>query len=295
MDDQVSDVNNHIYEEHYFASDDEDELEVFDFPGNDKLYNGGFQIGESRNPNVEDAEDAEDKIQFIDEDTDVNIDFSKGQSHVTHDYVSPGGTLYWTLIVSNNIKPKVTSKYDSYDETITMYRNYALESSLDRDCKTKVVLDIILCTLKYIVSNFVEQHNHELFSKGNMYLSRTKRKLDYSQEIFVHYLSKQNIGPVKAHRSYTALQGGPSVRGEMVSDFKNARRNLNCYICGRDAKFLVDKMSDRKKHVPTFTFEYKVLKKRLNALFWADETTKYNYNSFGDVSLDATFNMNKYI
>ena len=128
-----------------------------------------------------------------------------------------------------------------------------------------------------------------------MYLSRTKRKLDYSQEIFIHNLSKQNIGLVKAHRLYSALQFGPSVRGGLVSDFKNARRNLNCYIGGRDAKFLVKKMNDRTKHVPSFTFEYKVLNKRLNALFWADKIAKYNYNSFGDVlSLDATFNMNKY-
>nr|KAJ0220947.1 hypothetical protein LSAT_V11C200051800 [Lactuca sativa] len=125
-------------------------------------------------------------------------------------------------------------------------------------------------TLKYVVSDFVEQHNHE--------------KLDYSQEIFIHNFPKQNIGPV-----------GASVRGGLVSDFKNARRNLNCYIGGRDAKFLVDKMNDRKKNVSSFTFEYKVLNKRLNALFWADETAKYNYNSFGDVvALDATFSMNKY-
>ncbi|XP_023769753.1 protein FAR1-RELATED SEQUENCE 5-like [Lactuca sativa] len=140
-----------------------------------------------------------------------------------HDYVSHGGTLYWTPIVSDDIKPKVKSKFDSYVEVVTMYRNYALESGfevrLGREKKTK-------------------------------YNIITNRHL-----------------------------GGPSVQGGLVSDFKNARRNLNCYIDGRDVKFLVDKMNDRKKNVPTFTFEYKVLSKRLNALFWADETTKYNYNS----------------
>ena len=100
---------------------------------------------------------------------------------------------------------------------------------------------------------------------------------------------------VKAHRLYSVLQVGPSVRGGLVSNFKNARRNLNYYISGRDAKFLIDKMNERTKNVPSLTFEYKVLNKRLNALFWADEIAKYNYNSFGDVlSLDATFSMNKY-
>nr|KAJ0227368.1 hypothetical protein LSAT_V11C100028850 [Lactuca sativa] len=237
--------------------------------------------------------------------------------------------MYWTPIVSDDIKPKVTSKFDSYGEAVTMYRIFSLESCFDvrhgrvkkttydiitnrhlvcnqegnpntskhnntqrrkdlfrRDCKVKVVLDIIPGTHKYVVSDYVEKHNHELFSKGNMYLSHTRRKLDYSHEIFINNLSKQNIGPVIAHRLYSALQGGRSVRGGLVSDFKNARRNLNCYIGGRDTKFL-------EENVSTFTFEYKVLSKRLNALFWADETTKYNYNSFGDVvSLGATFSMN---
>nr|KAJ0194329.1 hypothetical protein LSAT_V11C800435460 [Lactuca sativa] len=300
---------------------------------------------ENSNPNLEDANHAEDENHFVDEDIEVNIDFSEGQPHVTHDYVSPGGTLYWTPIVSDDIKLKVTSKFNSYGEAVTIYRNYALESGFDvrlrrvqktkneiitnrhlvcnregnpdtskvdtldiqhkktqrrkdlfrRNCKAKVVLEIILGTLKYVVSDFFEQHNHELFSNNNMYLSRSKRKLDYSQEIFIHNLSKQNIGFVKTHRLYSVLQVGPSVRGGLVSNFKNARRNLNCYIGGRDAKFLVDNMNDRTKNVPSFTFEYKVMNKILNALFWADETAKYNYNSFRDVlSLDATFSMNKY-
>ena len=53
-------------------------------------------------------------------------------------------------------------------------------------------------------------------------------------------------------------------------------------------------MLERKKNSPSFSFEFKVVEKKLNSIVWADETAKYNYNAFGDVSLDATFNMNKY-
>nr|KAJ0207242.1 hypothetical protein LSAT_V11C500295550 [Lactuca sativa] len=227
MGDQEPYVNNHIYEEHYLASDDDNGIEDFDFPDNDTPNDG------------EDSNHAEDKNHFVDEDTEVNIDFIKGQPHVTHDYVSPGSTLYWTPIVSEDIKPKVTSKFNSYGEAVTMYRNYALESGFD------VRLGRVQKTKNGIITN-----RHLV---------------------------------------------GPSARGGLVSDFKNARRNLNCYIGGRNMKFLVDKMNDKTKNVSSFTFEYKVLNKILNALFWADETSKYNYNSFGDVlSLDATFSMNKY-
>ncbi|CAI9299003.1 unnamed protein product [Lactuca saligna] len=128
-----------------------------------------------------------------------------------------------------------------------------------------------------------------------MFMSRTKRKLDYSQEMFIHNFSKKNIGASRAYRLYTGLQGGSDVRGGLVSNFKNSMRNLKSYIGSRDAKFLVVKMLERKQISPTFSFEFKVVQKKLNAFFWADETTKYNYNAFGDVvSPDATFNMNKY-
>ena len=52
MGDQEPDVNNHIYEEHYLASDDDNGIEDFDFPDNDTLYDDVFQIGESSNPNL---------------------------------------------------------------------------------------------------------------------------------------------------------------------------------------------------------------------------------------------------
>ncbi|CAI9304075.1 unnamed protein product [Lactuca saligna] len=326
MGDQEADVNNHMYEEHYLASDDENGIEDFDFPDNDTLYNDGFQTGESSNPNLEEANNDEDENHFVDEDIEVNIDYSEGQPHVTHedtefnidfiegqphvthDYVSPGGTLYWTPIVLDDIKPKVSSKFNSYGEAETMYRKYALESGFDVRLGRVQKMKNGIITNRHLVCNREGNPNSSKLDTLDIRHKKTQRRKDLFRrnckakvvleiipEIFIHNLSKQNIGPVKAHRLYSALQVGPSVRGGLVTDFKNARRDLNCYIGGRDAKFLVDKMNDRKKNVPSFTFEYKVSNNRLNSLFWADETAKYNYNSFGDViSIDVTFSMNKY-
>ena len=58
---------------------------------------------------------------------------------------------------------------------------------------------------------------------------------------------------------------------------------------------LVDKMINRKQHVPDFSFEYHTLpSNELVSLFWADETMKCNYVAFGDVvSFDATFKTNR--
>nr|KAJ0204999.1 hypothetical protein LSAT_V11C500236190 [Lactuca sativa] len=369
--------------------------------GSDTLYNYGLSIGESSKSNEAEFEDAEiDNYSSDDDDIAQNIDLLREQSAADHDYVSPGGSMYWTLEVSDHIKPKIKSIYDSYVDAVRMYRNYALEvgmamgtgipgfvfpipipaspypspseirnlspspssmgigdpqwviedfsplqkagfdvrlgtlrtstfrviterhllcnhdskpntgkvdaldiqhnkpkrrkDSFRVDCKAKIVLKIIPGTVKYVVHDFTEKHSHALFSKETIHLSRAKRKLDYAQESFIHNMSKQNIGATKAHRFYTGITGCHSDRG-LLSDFKNSTRNLNCFIGGRDSKFLVDKMNERKKYVPNFTFEYRVVDKKLNSLFWADETTKFNYNAFGDVvSLDATFNTNRY-
>ncbi|GJV95863.1 FAR1-related sequence 5-like protein [Tanacetum coccineum] len=61
-----------------------------------------------------------------------------------------------------------------------------------------------------------------------------------------------------------------------------------------DAQMLINKMENRKKFVPNFTFQYKVENSELVAMFWADEVDKCNYKEFGDIiSFDATFRTNK--
>nr|KAJ0208031.1 hypothetical protein LSAT_V11C500240920 [Lactuca sativa] len=53
------------------------------------------------------------------------------QSHVTHDYVSLGGSSYWIHVVSYHIKPKINSIFDSYRATLSMYFNYASLAGFD--------------------------------------------------------------------------------------------------------------------------------------------------------------------
>ncbi|CAI9263758.1 unnamed protein product [Lactuca saligna] len=91
------------------------------------------------------------------------------------------------------------------------------------------------------------------------------------------------------YRRYACAAGG------LIDDFKNYMRDLNCFIGGSDAQMLVDKLNNRKENVNNFSFDYRVENKQLNALFWADETSKINYKEFGDVvSFDATFRTNRY-
>nr|KAJ0190643.1 hypothetical protein LSAT_V11C800451550 [Lactuca sativa] len=94
--------------------------------------NSESHFGESSNLNP----DAENEFEFNDNEADYtidgdNIEFQKEQSHVTHDYVSPGGSSYSIPVVSNNIKPKINSIFYSYIAALSMYYNYASLASFD--------------------------------------------------------------------------------------------------------------------------------------------------------------------
>ncbi|CAI9290111.1 unnamed protein product [Lactuca saligna] len=332
MDDTISVGDDHSHDQHEYPIDYADHDEEFGLADHDSLHNIDFDIGYNSNLNlVEDPlehvqnhidvnsvyhfgessshnQDAKNENEFIDDEADDtivddNIDLQKEQSHVTHDYVSPGGSPYWIPIVSDHIKPKINSTVDSYGATLSMYKDYASEVGFDVrlgtirttkfgiitqqhllcnregiprtakvdtvdtqhskiqrrkdsfrcECKEKIVFILLHGTNKYTVDDFVEQHTHELFGKDNMFLS-LKKKIDYSQEMFIHNLSKQNSGALIAHRLYTGLQGGSDVRGGLIFDFNNRTRNLNSYTGFRDAKFLVAKMLERKNKYPYFFF-----------------------------------------
>ena len=90
-----------------------------------------------------------------------------------------------------------------------------------------------------------------------MHLSRTKRQLDFMQKSFIFNMQIQNIGATKAYRLFCGLQGGYCATGGNLIDFKNFSRDLNCHVGGTNAKDLVSKMVDRRKHLQNFSFEYK--------------------------------------
>ncbi|GJR85503.1 FAR1-related sequence 5-like protein [Tanacetum coccineum] len=132
-------------------------------------------------------------------------------------------------------------------------------------------------------------------NENNMDLSRARRQLHFGDYIFIHRASLSNIGPTIAHRLKVALMSGyDKVRGT-PGDYRNFKRAMNLFIGDRDAQMIVDKIINRQRHVPEFSFEHHVFHDELVSMFWADETMKCNYDVFGDVvSFDATFRTNKY-
>ena len=79
-----------------------------------------------------------------------------------------------------------------------------------------------------------------------------------------------------------------------VDDFRNWKRDLNVYINESDYQMLVNKMEERKKYVPGFSFECKIQGSQLHSIFWVDEVAKCNYKEFSNImSFDATYITNR--
>ncbi|CAI9299669.1 unnamed protein product [Lactuca saligna] len=131
-DDTLSAGDDYVHDQHEYPKDYPHHYDDFGLADHDSLHNIDFQISENSNLNL----DAENEFEFNDNLTnytiaDDNIDFQKEQSHVTHDYVSPGGSSYWIPVVSDHIKPKINSNVDSYSATLSMYYNYASLADFD--------------------------------------------------------------------------------------------------------------------------------------------------------------------
>jgi hypothetical protein len=161
-------------------------------------------------------------------------------------------------------------------------------------CKAQIRFTSIPGSTKYRVSDFVDEHNHMLVPSEYRHLTRKQRQLKYSEQLWILKSSFANIGGTKAHHYYSNLKGSiKNVHGTAL-DFKNFKRDINCFIGDSDAQMLINKMENRKKYVPKFSFEYVVEDAEFSSMFWADEVAKCNFQEFGDIiSFDATYRTNK--
>ncbi|KAD6796022.1 hypothetical protein E3N88_06918 [Mikania micrantha] len=177
-------------------------------------------------------------------------------SHSFLIYQTPNGTRFWCPDVSDQ-KPMVgkprNNKYDTLDPG-------SLGCSCGRsfkvtDCKALIRLKAIKGEPKYLLYKFVENHNH-LISSNNMDLTRKGRHLNFEDIQFVHKLSLNKVGPTVVHRLQTALKGGHHNMRGTRSTFKNVSRDIRMFIGDRDIQLVVQKLEERAKNLPNFSYEF---------------------------------------
>ncbi|XP_035837207.1 protein FAR1-RELATED SEQUENCE 5-like [Helianthus annuus] len=210
--------------------------------------------------------------------------------------VKKGQTKVWNGIPTHKYlrcskygKPQPKRTFDTLDESSVKHRRTNFTWC---DCKASMLVSI--SNDSYTVLSFNDIHNHELVESYNRDLGKISWKLSFSTKQFIHNMSLNRIGPMRAYRCLVALKGGHhNVNGTPV-DFKNFSHQLRIFIGERDAQVFLERLRERFDNLPNFYFDYTVSNGKLSSVFWADEISKLNYKAFGDVlAFDATYSTNR--
>ncbi|GJT42796.1 FAR1-related sequence 5-like protein [Tanacetum coccineum] len=133
-------------------------------------------------------------------------------------------------------------------------------------CMARIKVDLDHVSGKYEITKFVAKHNHQLLPKEYKHLTKKQRKMPQAEKMFVVRASTMRLGATKAHNLYCKMKGGTQYVHGTSEDFKNHIRDVNAFIGESDAQMLINKMENRKKFVPNFTFHYLVENSELVAM-----------------------------
>ncbi|KAK9944460.1 hypothetical protein M0R45_010028 [Rubus argutus] len=149
---------------------------------------------------------------------------------------------------------------------------------------------------KWLVENFVKEHNHEL-SPDNVHYFPCYRKIAAGDE---HNISTLHSVGVKASKIFAALAkqyGGYQNIGFLEKDMRNLldkQRRLE--LESGDAKAMLEYFTSMQQVNPDFFYAVDLdEEQRLRNVFWVDAKGREDYKIFGDViSFDTTYITNKY-
>ncbi|KAH6800400.1 hypothetical protein C2S52_000864 [Perilla frutescens var. hirtella] len=164
------------------------------------------------------------------------------------------------------------------------------------DCKAKISLIKQQTGPDWIISTFIEAHNHALSSPSKVHLLRSHRSVSDVKRALTQQFSKANIPTCQQMRLLELEYGGPEHIGCTERDIRNLEQEQRDEEKGIDAESLIEFFSSEKEKNSAFFFDYETdSHNKLSRCFWADSTSRMAYSDFGDVVVfDSTYNTNKY-
>ncbi|GAB2284572.1 hypothetical protein Dimus_039674 [Dionaea muscipula] len=163
-----------------------------------------------------------------------------------------------------------------------------------RGCGAKIA--VVKRGEKYIVTQFVEGHNHPLTSPRRVHLLRSHRKVSSAKKALAESLSAVNMPSCQQMSLFEMQSGGAEHVGFLQQDLYNVERDRRKSIVGHDADMLYEYFQMEKEKNVSFTFAVERDDEgRMTHCFWADATARKSYQYFGDVVVfDTTYNTNRY-
>ncbi|KAM4129125.1 hypothetical protein ACJW30_02G220500 [Castanea mollissima] len=168
-------------------------------------------------------------------------------------------------------------------------------------CKAMLVVKIQDShSARWVVSNFVRDHNHELVPPDKVHCLRSHRHVSGSAKSLIDTLQGAGIGPSGIMSALIKEYGGISNVGFTERDCRNYMRSSRQRTLGGDTQLLLDYLRNRQavaENNPSLFYAVQGDDEDqcMSNIFWADPKARTNYTHFGDtVTFDTTYRSNRY-
>ncbi|KAF8406756.1 hypothetical protein HHK36_008848 [Tetracentron sinense] len=149
---------------------------------------------------------------------------------------------------------------------------------------------------KWLVSKFVKEHNHELVPPEKVHCLRSHRHVSGPARSLIDTLQAAGMGPSGVMSVLIKESGGVNNVGFTTVDCRNYMSYGRQKTLGSGGQHVVDYLKRMQAENPSFF--YTIQGDGENAtgnIFWADASSRMNYNYFGDtVTFDTTYRTNRY-
>ncbi|XP_031106060.1 protein FAR1-RELATED SEQUENCE 5 [Ipomoea triloba] len=186
------------------------------------------------------------------------------------------------------------------------FRNLNEKRTKDREIKRPRTITRVGCKAalsvkiqdsgKWVVSNFVKEHNHELVPPDQVHCLRSHRQISGPAKTLIDTLQAAGMGPRRIMSALIKEYGGISKVGFTEVDCRNYMRNNRQRSLEGDTQLLLDYLRQMHAENPDFFYAVQGDEDQCTGnVFWADHKARANYNYFGDtVTFDTTYRSNRY-
>ncbi|CAM0955547.1 unnamed protein product [Alopecurus aequalis] len=163
------------------------------------------------------------------------------------------------------------------------------------DCKAK--LRVKRVGAKWVVTQFIEEHTHELITKFQLkkYL-RSHKKIPREERRFIELLHDVNLTAGRILQIMGELYGGIRNVSYDSKKISNYTAQLGEEDRFKDVPQLLDYFEELKKDDPNFYYKFKLdALSRVEMIFWVDGSSREVYKMYHDcISFDTTYMTNMY-
>ncbi|XP_042466252.1 protein FAR1-RELATED SEQUENCE 5-like [Zingiber officinale] len=205
--------------------------------------------------------------------------------------------------VGEERKPQIGMEFPSLEEAFAFYNQYARESGFSArlgntaqvdsvkerargevrtGCRAKLSLVKEQTEANWIVTKFLESHNHPLSTPSKVHLLHSHRHVSEAKKVLTQQFAEANIPTCQQVRLLEIDSGGPEFLGCTEWDIRNFERELRDEQKGIDAETLIEFFATEKEKNPGFFYAYEIDSTgRFTRCFWADHVSRRAYSVFG--------------